>query len=589
MRTFSATLDAHMQRTDGAGFRAVLEFAPFTPPYTSTELAGYFASTSVFQIPGPSDPPGFTYTTDATVLSVLGLDETQDRLGDVKVTMVDHPAVRENTHLGRKVSVRLWPVGVAYTRQDIDIIFVGTISDPIDRAHGKISFDLISAGYQHNRSVRHLITLTDFPEIDPALVGGNLPVIYGTVPKVPGILRNADIPGVLMDDMSGSDTTIAVIFNRDVPSTGHIRIDSEVITYQARYGPLLQNCARGVTAPFGSVPTSHGKGSVVTYLETPYYFNVAAHNVKSITNVRYGDKALTLGSDYDTSHSASWSGLSRIGVWASLFESDWLPAKTCVADVSGWADDAQGSITGTPYTLIERPDHIVRHLLRTYGGASSEETDSADFDDFGEEKLGIYLPSEFQVFDVLAEIARQCQAAITYSGRRWIMRKHRINNIAAGTGFGVSEYYCLRSEDGTSTLTHSSRSLSETSNRILYRYGARPDGSWVETTEVNDPISQSIYGVRSSVFDFSYFYSPGNAAQIKMDLESRRTEGFGDVVTAAVPILGMRAEIGDKARVYHSLLGVYLKGFVVAIRKDLTGDRFGTVQVSIKGCTVESF
>ncbi|MEN8134334.1 MAG: hypothetical protein ABFS18_02190 [Thermodesulfobacteriota bacterium] len=36
------------------------------------------------------------------------------------------------------------------------------------------------------------------------------------------------------------------------------------------------------------------------------------------------------------------------------------------ANFDGWRDDATGTVTGTPYALLERPDHVIKHLLTYY-------------------------------------------------------------------------------------------------------------------------------------------------------------------------------------------------------------------------------
>ncbi|GAB0057414.1 hypothetical protein SIID45300_01742 [Candidatus Magnetaquicoccaceae bacterium FCR-1] len=570
MRTFSTTLASFLQRTDGAEFRVVLAFAPFTPPYTTTELPGYFASTAVFLIPTPDDPPGFTYVTDAAVLSVLGCDESVDRLGDVKVEMVDSALTLQQIHLKRRVAIYLRPVSGSYLLDPADIVFLGDIANPIDRAQGKITFDLASAGYAHNRTVRHLILQSAFPDIDPTLVGGNLPTIYGTVPKVPCVLENADINGFIGEDLSASATQVIAIFERAIPTSGYVRIGGELIGYTDWDGFRLKNLQRGFAPSISPPPSEHKGETEVVRVSQQLVFRLASHWVKSVTNVRYG------GVSYGFSHNHAGPLLTVTPASNTL-----QPAKDLVADISGLEDDATGSITGTPYALIERPDHVVRHLLRTYGGATSAETRAEDFDAFTDEALGIYLPDEFRVFDVLAEIARQCSAVITYSGTRWIMRRQRVINMIASAGF--TDASTLRNEDGTSSLAFSHRDISLISNRTLYRYGAIPDGSWVQIQEQEDLESQAVYGVRSATFDFSYFYMPGQAAQILSDLNNRRTGGFGSLVTLSTTIAKLAVEIGDTVTVAHSGFGLTFRGFVTSIKKDLTGRMFGVVQVGITG------
>ncbi len=50
-----------------------------------------------------------------------------------------------------------------------------------------------------------------------------------------------------------------------------------------------------------------------------------------------------------------------------------------VADTDGWQDDGSGTYTGTPSALIERPDHMLKHIIIAKLGLSASEIDSTSY------------------------------------------------------------------------------------------------------------------------------------------------------------------------------------------------------------------
>ncbi|MBF0212279.1 MAG: hypothetical protein HQM00_01805 [Magnetococcales bacterium] len=577
MRTFSATLTSQLQRIDGAAFRPVLVFE--YPTYRS------FLSTSTWTIGG--------VVVDASLLGILSIDESHDRLGDATVEVVDTPLNRTHVRLTQKISVYLWPVSGNYSGlADEDVLFVGTISSPIVRANGKIRFDAISYGWTHNRKIYSPILESVFPDAGLS-IGKNQAVIYGKVPRVPCFLEADNLIGMLLVNISGSATEINVWMQTDFPSNGYIRIGDEAIIYQSRSGGLLQGCLRGVTAPVGGLPSSHAYGDEVMVVEGSYPFIPAAHEIHSVSNVRYGNNNYPIASDkFDFYGSGQGNLHSKILVSSYGVFSDFIAAKTCLADVCGWRDDASGSITGTPWALIERPDHVARHLLRTYGGASAAETAAGDFDAFIGVEIGIYLPDPFQVHEVLAEIARQCGAVITYSGNRWIMRKIQSDVLnLSSPAVTITEADTLRNEDGSSSVAFSTVEIGAIRNRLVFRYGAIPDGSWVLVANREDQNSQAMYGVREGALDLPFLYTSDQAEPMRGEIMARSQGSYGARVTARLSLEGLPIEIGDRVDVHHDLeiighhpqSGTYLAGQVVATRKDLTGNGFGSTEVVVMG------
>jgi hypothetical protein len=87
------------------------------------------------------------------------------------------------------------------------------------------------------------------------------------------------------------------------------------------------------------------------------------------------------------------------------------------ADVNGYQDDASGTITGTPNALIERPDHILTHMLTEVLGLSSSDVDSTSYTSSGASyasasfTLGVCLVDPPKnINDFFSKIARQCRS-----------------------------------------------------------------------------------------------------------------------------------------------------------------------------------
>jgi hypothetical protein len=90
--------------------------------------------------------------------------------------------------------------------------------------------------------------------------------------------------------------------------------------------------------------------------------------------------------------------------------------KLITADVDGWQDDAAGTYTGTPYALIERPDHVFRHAWSVLLGAPVGDIDAATFSAAGTfyaanaYKFALLINKPVQASDLLMRLALQCRS-----------------------------------------------------------------------------------------------------------------------------------------------------------------------------------
>ena len=101
------------------------------------------------------------------------------------------------------------------------------------------------------------------------------------------------------------------------------------------------------------------------------------------------------------------------------------------ADIEGFFDDDSGTITGTAGALIERPDHIARHVLTDRCGLSAARIDDTAYSAAGSDYDANGFTLAFPVLmapnvrKLLNRIARQAKTMET-----WAAGVHRLHYIA---------------------------------------------------------------------------------------------------------------------------------------------------------------
>ncbi|OOZ37446.1 phage tail protein [Solemya velesiana gill symbiont] len=173
---------------------------------------------------------------------------------------------------------------------------------------------------------------------------------------------------------------------------------------------------------------------------------------------------------------------------------------TC--DIDGHLDDASGTITGTADALIERPDHIARHLLRHYGQATDAETDASDFDVFTGDRLAIRIASQTSVRPLLREIARQSRGIANYSAGRWRFIRRPDPDAAPAITLNGSDL--VRNEEGAPTAQEGRAGVRSIYNRHTWRAGLQAGGGWAHNATQDDTTSQDRYGLRDTTVDLPF-------------------------------------------------------------------------------------
>ncbi|MBF0339787.1 MAG: hypothetical protein HQL95_02335 [Magnetococcales bacterium] len=569
MRNFTYYLAQQLSRTDGAGFRPVVVI--------EARQAG---GSPVIRTLSTAATVGQNTGLDPTLLSVSSIDEAPGRLGDVTVEVVETAQNRAVIRPLQLVSIYLVPTAAeADTIDPQNVLFKGTISSPIVRANGRIRFDVVSWANEHNKKIYHPILASDFPKIDPSLIGKSMPVIYGTIKNVPLFLENSPRKTRLASAITATDTTIILRDALPLIASFEIYIEDELVIIREVSDKTLKDCQRRNTS--GIYPSDHVAGAIVTECELRPRFLAGNGPFKNVTDISI-DGVLTDGLFYTEINNITsdltfnWSaGMKAPNEW------------NVTATVSGKFSTGLFFLDKDMIynALLEQPDHIVRHLLRLYGGATLYEIDgdpwdrNGGFDDFTGITLGIYLPEPTTVFEVLGEIGRQCNAIITFSGDRWIMRKYPSpQSTPVAT---LTEADILRNEGGSSTLSISSADLGAIYNKVSLRAGAIPDGSWTVVKTCDFPDHQELFGVREGSLDLPFFHNETQADAQVAELV-RRNSGLTEEVSFSTTLAHLALEIGDFVRINHAPTNTDLSGQVIARRYSLTGSEFGAIQMTIR-------
>jgi len=248
-------------------------------------------------------------------------------------------------------------------------------------------------------------------------------------------------------------------------------------------------------------------------------------------------------------------------------------------DVEGYADDGLGTYTGTPSSLIQQPDHVVAHMLATYGGATAPEI--AGFDAFTGESLVIYLDQIISVQDMLHRIASECRAIIGYSGDHWRMKKRPLAGaIAAVT---LTDADIIAQDSGASTLSESRTGLRSVINYYMWRTGISAHlQAWAFSGERNDGASQALYGTRSRTEALPDVPTEAQALIMIDWLLARTANPNRAIIGGSVDLRHIAIEIGDVVRINHSKCGIDITGEVISGSRTLAGNRNGTTALTVE-------
>lgn len=186
---------------------------------------------------------------------------------------------------------------------------------------------------------------------------------------------------------------------------------------------------------------------------------------------------------------------------------DTVIADKLVVNAQGYKDDASGTITGTANLLIERPDHIIKHLLVTYGSwpvANFYTNADVNFATKGYKFAGV-ITEKRKLKEWLTLLAFQCrcyyrlannQAQLLWRPDTLSMQKSVTSNM-------------IRMQEDFKTTTTVTRSpLEQVINKISIHY----DRNWAQTgdnaykaiSKAEDAASIAAYGEKEKPYLFFF-------------------------------------------------------------------------------------
>uniref|UniRef100_A0A6M3IHF9 Putative structural protein n=1 Tax=viral metagenome TaxID=1070528 RepID=A0A6M3IHF9_9ZZZZ len=307
----------------------------------------------------------------------------------------------------------------ATSTDDLIVRFKGAIEDYSNMTRSII--EVTCSGPELSLSAnfgRVIVDLDTYPGADLSDLGKMLPTVYGSARFVPFISIDAGSKTPLVGSIAIDAVTISLTDSSNFPSSGTVQIDLEQITYTGNTNNQLTGCTRGVNGTNAAVHTSNTE---VVEVQS-YYYYIIGHAVKAISIV-YVDSVRQTG-NYD-----AYTGQAGNNAPGGLYDGkacirfNTLPimdgkivSRPVAADIDGYQDDGSGTYTGTPAALIERPDHVFKHILIDRCGKSADDIDSVSYTASGSSygtksyALTVVILSEPDVRDLLYDLAFQSKS-----------------------------------------------------------------------------------------------------------------------------------------------------------------------------------
>lgn len=200
-------------------------------------------------------------------------------------------------------------------------------------------------------------------------------------------------------------------------------------------------------------------------------------------------------------------------------------ANTLIGDAllicgEGWADDALGSVTGTPGLLIERPDHVFKHFYSHYGGWTLAKVYSNAGEQFAAKgyKFAGILNEYKQLNAWGTEFAWEARCWFRFAADQ-VQMLWRPDMIAAVKSINRANTEMF--EDGRTSLQVNQSPLSGVINKIQVNF----DRNWAQTGKtpyrqitslITDPDSILRFGKKEKpdLFNFNFVILPAMAEDV---------------------------------------------------------------------------
>ena len=218
---------------------------------------------------------------------LVSRDMTTADIGDLRLTLLNTGKDGREIPFSRYflsvdpegAEVRLYQLFLGLPLSQRDLLFKGSLSEPVGYDDSTLSFDVV-AGVTKDKVLGQKVTAEEFPAADPADVGKVKPIIYGRLTNFRCLAVGIGAVDQLRADVAVGATVIPLSDVTRFPASGQIQIGSDVIGYTGK--DAINHNLTGASG----VDAEHKKGDVVWEVRATYDFMVAGHACKSVSEVR---------------------------------------------------------------------------------------------------------------------------------------------------------------------------------------------------------------------------------------------------------------------------------------------------------------
>jgi hypothetical protein len=227
-----------------------------------------------------------------------------------------------------------------------------------------------------------------------------------------------------------------------------------------------------------------------------------------------------------------------------------------IVDAQGQPDDGSGTYTGTPALLIERPGHIIHHILINY----ANDVVAADIDlsgSFAETEsnlpaayeFGFAINNQIELINLLNRLAWQCWCRVFTSAGVWKLMEIKTSGTADKSINTKRDSITIKNR---LALTYSKTSLNSLINKIDLRYNldyvlggwGNPD-AYQASSEDSDSTSITAYKTRDKIL---LAFAIGDNSTMANNLRARFLTRFKDprfLYSFPTTLKHVDLEIGD--------------------------------------------
>ncbi len=246
------------------------------------------------------------------------------------------------------------------------------------------------------------------------------------------------------------------------------------------------------------------------------------------------------------------------------------------AVVNGYADDANGTYTGTAGAVIERPDSVIKHFLEVASGVfSSADIDPASFSAAGDwyatngYQLAFALDKKVKPSQWLSQLAWESRSTFVYNAGFWELNVIRdaapaaVKTISKADLAGQNAMFAFGKTD-----------WQKISNWIVASYDkqyttipGKSQSGWLGTALALDATSQGTYGIFKKEIQFEAVRTPAMAQSV---LNHMLLEAKNPNLTVTFPVFweNFDLKVGDTIAIENDIFGGALFFIEQIIRKD---------------------